>query len=211
MTAVKNPNRKIIEDKDFELIQAINSGQFDLFHDLVKRYEKKLYNFSLRMCRNPNDAEDLVQETFLNVFRYLKNFRHETKFKNWLYRIAASTCIKKMRKSKFAPEREISLEEFIPKEEAEAQEQVPEWALLPLDKLLNEELSRMINQATLSLPEKYRLVIVLRDIEGFSTAETAHILNLSPSNVKVRLHRARLFLRDKLKGYFEHDERKSPQ
>jgi RNA polymerase sigma-70 factor (ECF subfamily) len=211
MTAAKNPNRKIIEDKDFELIQAINSGQFDLFHDLVKRYEKKLYNFSLRMCRNPSDAEDLVQETFLNVFRYLKNFRHETKFKNWLYRIAASTCIKKMRKSKFAPEREISLEEFIPKEEAEAQEQVPEWALMPLDKLLNEELSRMINQATLSLPEKYRLVIVLRDIEGFSTAETAHILNLSPSNVKVRLHRARLFLRDKLKGYFEHDERKSRQ
>ena len=211
MTAAKNPNRKIIEDKDFELIQAINSGQFDLFHDLVKRYEQKLYNFSLRMCRNPSDAEDLVQETFLNVFRYLKDFRYETKFKNWLYRIAASTCIKKMRKSKFAPEREISLEEFIPKEEAEAQEQVPEWALMPLDKLLNEELSRMINQATLSLPEKYRLVIVLRDIEGFSTAETAHILNLSPSNVKVRLHRARLFLRDKLKGYFEHDERKSRQ
>lgn len=206
MTTAKNPNRKIIKDKDFELVQAINSGQYDLFHDLVKRYEHKLYNFSLRMCRNPSDAEDLVQETFLNVFRYLKDFRYETKFKNWLYRIATSTCIKKRRRSKFAPERELSLDEFIPKNEAEAQTQVPDWAKMPLDKLLNEELAEIIHQAILSLPEKYRMVIVLRDIEGFTTAETAQILNLSASNVKVRLHRARLFLREKLKGYFEHGE-----
>lgn len=206
MTTAKNPNRKIIKDKDFELVQAINSGQYDLFHDLVKRYEHKLYNFSLRMCRNPSDAEDLVQETFLNVFRYLKDFRYETKFKNWLYRIATSTCIKKRRRSKFAPERELSLDEFIPKNEAETQTQVPDWAKMPLDKLLNEELAEIIHQAILSLPEKYRMVIVLRDIEGFTTAETAQILDLSASNVKVRLHRARLFLREKLKGYFEHGE-----
>ena len=206
MTTAKNPNRKIIKDNDSELIQAINSGQFDLFHDLVKRYEHKLYNFSLRMCRNPSDAEDMVQETFLNVFRYLKDFRYETKFKNWLYRIAASTCIKKRRKSKFAPERELSLDEFIPKDEADAQAPVPHWALMPLDQLLNEELADMINQAIFSLPEKYRLVILLRDLEGFSTAETAQILGLSAVNVKVRLHRARLFLREKLKGYFEDGE-----
>ena len=206
MTTANNPIRKKIKDNDSELIQATNSGQFDLFHELVKRYEQKLYNFSLRMCRDPSDAEDMVQETFLNVFRYLKDFRYETKFKNWLYRIAASTCIKKRRKSKFAPEREISLEDFIPKDEAEAQAQVPNWALMPLDQLLNEELADMINQAILSLPEKYRLVIVLRDIEGFSTLETAQILGLSDSNVKVRLHRARLYLREKLKGYFENGE-----
>ena len=95
MTAEKNPNHKKIKDKDFELIQAINSGQTDKFHDLVKRYEQKLYNFSLRMCRDHSDAEDMIQETFLNVFRYLKDFRYETKFKNWLYKVAASTCIKK--------------------------------------------------------------------------------------------------------------------
>jgi RNA polymerase sigma-70 factor (ECF subfamily) len=190
MTEPRPANRKKIKDKDFELIQAINSGQFDRFPDLVKRYEHKLYNFSLRMCRDEADAEDTVQETFLNVFRYLKNFRYETKFKNWLYRVAASTCIKKRRKSKFAPE--------VP-------DQVPKWALRPLDKLLNDELLDKINEAIFTLPEKYRLVIVLRDIEGFSTAETAQILNLSDANVKVRLHRARLFLRDKLKGYFENE------
>jgi RNA polymerase sigma-70 factor (ECF subfamily) len=205
MTAPRPANHKKIKDEDFELIQAINSGQFDRFPELVKRYEQKLYNFSLRMCRDAADAEDTVQETFLNVFRYLKRFRYETKFKNWLYRVAASTCIKKRRKSKFAPERELSLDEFFPQDEAEVPDQVPKWALRPLDKLLNDELLDQINEAIFTLPEKYRLVIVLRDIEGFSTAETAQILNLSDANVKVRLHRARLFLRDKLKGYFENE------
>lgn len=206
MTTEKNSNRKKVKDKDFDLIQAINAGQVDKFHDLVKRYEQRLYNFSLRMCRDTSDAEDMVQDTFLNVFRYLKDFRYETKFKNWLYKVAASTCIKKRRKSKFAPDKELSLDEFWPTDEAEAADHVPEWALMPLEKLLNEELASVINQQILTLPEKYRMVIVLRDIEGFTTAETAQILNLSPSNVKVRLHRARLYLRDKLKGYFENDQ-----
>ncbi|MBW2515454.1 MAG: RNA polymerase sigma factor [Deltaproteobacteria bacterium] len=205
MTAPKRANRKKIKDKDFELVRAINSGQFDRFADLVKSYEQKLYNFSLRMCRDAADAEDTVQETFLNVFRYLKDFRYETKFKNWLYRIAASTCIKKRRKSKFAPQRELSLDEFYPQGEAEVPQQVPDWAQLPLDKVLSNELLDKINEAIFTLPEKYRLVIVLRDIEGFDTAETAQILNLSEANVKVRLHRARLYLRDRLKGYFENE------
>ncbi len=205
MTAPKRANRKEIKDKDFELIRAINSGRYDRFPDLVKRYEQKLYNFSLRMCRDAADAEDTVQETFLNVFRYLKDFRYETKFKNWLYRVAASTCIKKRRKSKFAPERELSLDEFFPQNETEVPDRVPRWALMPLDKLLNDELLDKIDEAIFTLPEKYRPVIVLRDIEDFSTAETAQILNLSDANVKVRLHRARLFLRDKLKGYFENE------
>lgn len=205
MTVPKRANRKEIKDKDFELIRAINAGQFDRFPDLVKRYEQKLYNFSLRMCRDAADAEDTVQETFINVFRYLKNFRYETKFKNWLYRVAASTCIKKRRRSKFAPQRELSLDEFYPQSYTEVQHQVPDWAQMPLDKLLSNELLDKINEAIFTLPEKYRLVIVLRDIEGFSTAETAQILNLSDANVKVRLHRARLFLRDRLKGYFENE------
>ena len=206
MTPSKNQTPRKVKDKDYDLIQGINAGQVDKFHDLVKRYEQKLYNFSLRMCRDHSDAEDMVQETFLNVFRYLKDFRYETKFKNWLYKVATSTCIKKMRKSKFAPEKELSLDEFLPNDEAEKPDHVPEWALLPLDKLLNEELAGAINQGILSLPKKYRMVMLLRDIEGFSTAETAQILNLSPTNVKVRLHRARLYLRDKLKGHFENDQ-----
>jgi len=206
MTTEKNPNHGKVKDEDFDLIQAINAGQADKFHELVKRYEQRLYNFSLRMCHDHSDAEDMVQDTFLNVFKYLKDFRYETKFKNWLYKVAASTCIKKRRRSKFAPEKELSLDEFRPADEAQAAETVPEWTLMPLEKLLNEELSSAIHRGIISIPKKYRMVIVLRDIEGFSTAETAEILNLSPTNVKVRLHRARLYLRDKLKGYFNNEQ-----
>jgi RNA polymerase sigma-70 factor, ECF subfamily len=190
-------------DPDAPLIEAMQAGQNTLFSELVKRYEGALYNFGMKMCGATSDAEDLVQETFVNVFRYLKDFRHETKFKNWLYRIAASVCIKKRRKSKFAPDRELSLEEFLPADEAAVDLKLPSWAALPLDRVLNKELRGRLQEAILALPEKYRVVLVLRDIEGFSTEESGQILNLTPSNVKVRLHRARLFLRDRLKSYFE--------
>ena len=88
------------DDKDTELVRAINGGRQDLFYELVNRYEKSLYNFGLRMCDNPSDAEDMVQDTFLNVFKYLEGFRYETKFRNWLYRVATSACLKKKRRSK---------------------------------------------------------------------------------------------------------------
>lgn len=195
--------RRKKQDEDVELIEAINAGHHNLYYDLVKRYERKLYNFGLKVCWNAQDAEDLVQETFLNVFKYLKSFRYETKFKNWLYRIASSVCIKKRRKSKFAPDRELSLEEFLPSDEAHAAAELPDWAIAPLEKVLNDELSETLKSAIRSLPEKYRVVILLRDMEGFSTEETAQIMNLSPANVKVRLHRARLFLREKLKAYYD--------
>jgi RNA polymerase sigma-70 factor (ECF subfamily) len=100
----------------------------------------------------------------------------------------------------------LSLDEFHTSNEAEPSAQLPAWAFMPLDKLLNEELGGVINKGILSIPKKYRMVIVLRDIEGFSTVETAQILNLSTANVKVRLHRARLYLRDKLKGYYENEQ-----
>jgi len=151
------------------------------------------------------DAEDMVQDTFLNVFRYLKNFRFETRFKNWLYRVATSSCLKKKRKSKYAPDHELSLESFLPDDSQDVPTHMPDWAHLPLEQLLNEELSHTIKTAMLELPEKYRLVMVLRDIEGFNTQETAQILAVTPSNVKVRLHRARLFMRERLKSYFNHE------
>lgn len=192
-----------ITDADSDLIRTINEGQTDRFYELVQKYEGRLYRFGMKMCGNVQDAEDLVQDTFLTVFRYVGSFRFETRFKNWLYRIATSACMKKKRRSKFAPERELSLEDFLPGEDEPRPKEVPRWARTPSEKLLDEELAQTLNQAILDLPEKYRMVAVLRDVEGFSTEETAQILKLSTSNVKVRLHRARLFLREALKGYFE--------
>ena len=198
------PSEKPKNDaKDAELIRAINAGREDLFYELVKRYEKSLYNFGMRMCDNPSDAEDMVQDTFLNVFKYLSGFRYETKFKNWLYRVATSACLKKKRRSKFAPDRELSLDEFLPADESAVSVNLPRWASQPLDQLLDEELGEVIRKALLDLPKKYRLVAVLRDVEGFNTQETAEILDLTPTNIKVRLHRARLFLREALKSYYE--------
>jgi RNA polymerase sigma-70 factor (ECF subfamily) len=196
------PKPRKIRDADFELIREINSGQKDRSAELIQKYEQRLYNFGLRMCRDVQDAEDLVQDTFLNVFRYLDAFRFETKFKNWLYRIATTSCIKKRRRSKFAPDKELSLEDLLPGDDNDVPDQDAAWLSIPLEQLLNEELSLFIHQAIGDIPEKYRVVVVLRDMEGFSTEETAQILNLTPANVKVRLHRARLFLREKLKGYF---------
>jgi RNA polymerase sigma-70 factor (ECF subfamily) len=205
MTAEPDPNRKNVLDDDAELIRAINAGDTSRFQELVQRYGQKLYTFGRRMCRDESDAEDLVQDTFLNVFRYLKDFRYETKFKNWLYRVAANTALKQRRRSKFAREPDLPLEEMLDREDLAAPAEVPEWARMPLEQVLNEELLGILHQAIWSLPEKYRIVVILRDIEEFSTEDSAQILNLSPANVKVRLHRARLFLRDKLKGYFRHD------
>lgn len=201
MTESSQIQKKV--DADTDLIRAVQSGEIERFPEIVERYERLLYNFGLKMCGEAQDAEDVVQDTFLNVFRYLNGFRYETKFKNWIYRIATSTCVKKRRKSKFAPDRELSLDEFLPQDEASVESQVPAWAGLPLDQILNDELSRTLKKAILELPDKYRVVLVLRDIEGFSTDESAHILKLTPSNIKVRLHRARLFLRDKLKTYYQ--------
>lgn len=201
-----NPSEKTKnDDKDTELVRTINSGRQDLFYELVHRYEKSLYNFGLRMCDTPSDAEDMVQDTFLNVFKYLEGFRYETKFRNWLYRVATSACLKKKRRSKYAPDRELSLDEFLPADESAVSADLPRWASQPLDQVLDGELAGVIRQALLDLPEKYRLVVVLRDVEGFTTQETAEILDLTPTNIKVRLHRARLFLRKALKSYHETD------
>ena len=206
----ENRTPQIKKDEDYELVQAINAGRTDRFAELVNRYEKKLYNFGLRMCGSVQDAEDMVQDTFLNVFKYLGSFRYETKLRNWIYRIATSACIKRRRKSKFAPDKELSLDEFMPGDGEGVPREIPDWANVPLDQLLDEELAKTVKMGIDSLPDKYRMILLLRDIEGFSTAEAAQILDLTESNVKVRLHRARLYLRDRLKDYFDHERTPPP-
>ncbi|WP_300667824.1 RNA polymerase sigma factor [Desulfoluna sp.] len=193
-----------VRDNDTELVTAIQNGATDRFEELVTRYEGKLYNFGLRVCKDASDSEDLVQETFINIFRYLKDFRQETKFKNWMYRIATGVCHRMRRRSKYAPERELSLDEFLPQDLADIDTELPAWAAMPIHQVLNRELGDHLKASVKELPPQYRLVLVLRDMEGFSTDEASEILGITPTNVKVRLHRARLFLREELKGYF-HD------
>jgi len=195
---------RTVRDEDAELIRAIAAGETHRFGQLVEKYQQKLFNFGLRMCGEVRDAEDMVQEAFLNAFRYLGGFRFETRFRNWLYRVAMSACLKTRRRARQAPERELSLEEFFPEDPAAQPTEAPPWARLPLERVLSAELAARLREGILELPPDYRSVLVLRDQEGLSTAEAAEVLGITPANVKVRLHRARLFLRARLKDYFDH-------
>lgn len=191
-------NETAIESIDHHLISEFKAGSMDAMEKIVERYEERIFTFGLKMCGHLQDAEDIAQETFLNAFRYLKDFREETQLKNWLFKIAATACIRKRRKKKCEPNHEISLESFIPHDGGDAQYEIPDWSDDPSDHMLRSELKKIIDAAIHTLSHKYRLVFTLRDIEGFSTQETADILGISTQSVKTRLHRARLFLREKI-------------
>jgi RNA polymerase sigma-70 factor (ECF subfamily) len=199
----QKPTLRTVVDEDSEIIEAVRSGEKTLFNGLIIKYQRDLYNFGRRLCPEDRDAEEMVQDTFFNAYRYLNRFRFESKFRTWLYKIAGSVCSKKRKKTREAREKEIPLQDFLGKEDTVASEQVPDWVSEPLEKLINRELSEQVRKGVTSLPEKYRLVLVLRDLEGFSTEETASLLGLRTETVKVRLHRGRFFLKEKLKGYYE--------
>jgi RNA polymerase sigma-70 factor (ECF subfamily) len=139
-----------------------------------------------------------VQETFLSAYRSLNKFRGDAKVSTWLYTIASRACLRMRRKRKGAPDRELSLEEFVPTSEGEFRLQVPIEGLTPEQALENKELREALDQAINKLPQKYRMALVLRDMEGLSAGETAAVMGLSERAVKSRLHRARLFVRREL-------------
>lgn len=199
-------NRAAGEKSDHQLITDFKAGSTEAMETIVERYENQVFTFGLRMCGHVQDAEDIVQETFLNAFRYLDGFREETKLRNWLFKIAARACIRKRRKKKCEPEKEISLESFVHENGNQGKYEIPDWSDDPSDSVLRSELKQVIDAAVLSLPTKYRLVFNLRDVEGFNTEETAEILGISPQSVKTRLHRARLFLREKISDHYKEGE-----
>ena len=172
---------------------------------IVGRYEKSLFNFGMRVCGHTQDAEDVMQETFLSAFRSLDRFRGETKLKNWLFTIAANACKRKQRKKKGEPEKELSLDAFMPQEGIDLKYEIPDFSSDPSEDLMRSELRGVIESAVQSLPRKYRLVFLLRDIEGFSSSETGRILGITAKAVKTRLHRARLYLREEINNHYKGD------
>jgi len=189
---------------DHDLISEFKAGSTDAMEKIVGRYEDRIFTFGLKMCGHLQDAEDIAQDTFLNAFRYLKDFREETKLKNWLFKIAARACIRKRRKKKCEPDYEISLDSFIHEDGSDGNYEIPDWSEDPSDNVMRTELKKIIDAAIQTLPHKYRLVFNLREIEGFNTKETAEILEISTQSVKTRLHRARLFMREEIsKQYME--------
>jgi len=191
------PSRSPKQPQDGAAADAQSVAAFDrLYRDHVDR----MYRFAQRLCGSPEDAKDLVQETFLSAYRSLKDFRGESSVSTWLYAIAAHACQRMRRKRKGEPERELSLDALIPTSDGDMPLQVPGDELSPQERLEYKELRRSLFAAVHQLPKKYRMVLVLRDMEGLSAREVGAVMGLTERAVKSRLHRARLFVRHELGG-----------
>ena len=187
------------------LIAASKEGDPAALDELVRTHQGRVYAFAMRMCRNAEDAKDILQETFLGMVRSLRDFREASKFSTWLYRIASNACLKKRRRGVYdpTPEQELSLDELMPRPDAAGRKpEIADWSDDAERALLRGELTEKMEAAIDKLPRDYKIVLVLRDVEGFSAEETADMLQLSVPAVKSRLHRARVFVRRELAAYF---------
>lgn len=185
------------------LIEGFRRGDYGSFEKIVGAHERKIYNLALRMLGNPDDAKDILQDTFMKVYDHLDKFRGEARLSTWIYRIAMNEALMKIRREKG---KMVSIDTFrVTEGEARALD-IVDWAERPLDKLLTKELGEEMETAVGKLPEDYRAVFLLRDVEGLSNAEIAKVLEISVPAVKSRLHRARLFLRGELTKYFTREQ-----
>ena len=170
----------------------------DGFDKLYRDHVDLLYRYAHRLCGETEAAKDLVQETFLNAYRGFGSFRGDAQVSTWLYTIASRACMRMRRKRKGEPDRELSLDEFVPTSEGEFRLQIPVEGLTPEEAFQNKELREALDQAIQKLPKKYRMTLVLRDMEGLSAKEVGAIMGANERAVKSRLHRARLFVRREL-------------
>lgn len=188
------------ETADTELVHRAKAGELDAFEVLTSRYEQRVYGLAMRMLRQAQDAEDVTQQTFLSVLEHLEGFRGEASFSTWVLRIASRAALKIIRKRKGL--NTASLEEATEKtDELDSiphPEFIADWRESPEHLVEQNEVRRLLDDALTRLDEKHRLVFLLRDVEGLSARETAEALDLTEGNVKVRLLRARLQLREDL-------------
>ena len=192
----------MITCEDTETIIQFQNGNLDAFDSLARKYAPRIYNLGMRMCKAPEDAKDLMQDTLLQAFRGLQGFKGESKFSVWIYQIAKRNYIDRQRKNKVTPDQLLPLDTLVPTEDERETLELADWRNTPVQKLLNMELRKELDQAMAQLPEDHRIVLVLRDVEGFTADETATILGLHVPGIKSRLHRARLAIRKHLHHYY---------
>jgi RNA polymerase sigma-70 factor (ECF subfamily) len=181
-----------MEDRaDTQLLEAARRGDARALEALLQRHEAQVYRFGMRMCRDPEDARDVLQDTLFAMARGVRDFRGASSISTWLFSIARSFCIKKRRRSKFAPEPERSLETVAEVESA----QLADPGRGPDEVLAGKEVQRALEEAIGALDPMYREVLLLRDVEGLSASEVAEVLGVSVQAAKSRLHRARLSVR----------------
>jgi RNA polymerase sigma-70 factor, ECF subfamily len=187
-------------EKEKELIARIIAGEINLFHELIRPYERMVYLSIFAMLHNDQDAEDAAQEVMINAFRYLKNFRGDAKFSTWLVTIAMNEARQRLRKAKAAQLESLDEE----KEDREGDftpAVLTDWREIPSEALEKKEMRETLRKAVEQLPPIYREVLILRDLEELNQEETASALGINVTLVKVRLHRARMMLQKLLAPY----------
>jgi len=183
------------------LVTQAREGDTTAFGELVRRYENKIFRLAQHITQNREDAEDVLQETFLKAYEHLDQFQGNSKFYTWIVRIAVNQALMKLRRRK--TDKSVSIDENIDTGEDTIVREIAAWGEDPEQRFSREELGEILDSAIQSLEPPYRSVFVLRDIEDLSTEETAEALDLSIPAVKSRLLRARLQLREKLTRYFK--------
>ena len=194
--------KSYVDANEAELIRRVNNGDKEAFYDLVRPYERALFTSTMSILNNQADAEEAAQEAVLKAFANISRFRAESKFSTWLIKIAINEARLKLRKDRrhlyeSVDEPHSDQEgDYIPKDFAD-------WREIPSEALQRKELGNALKRALAALPEKYREVLILRDIQHLSIEEASQVLGISPGNVKTRLLRARLQMRDALAPGFD--------
>lgn len=185
---------------DLDLINQFRKGDQLAFEELLSRYSNKVFSLATRLTRNPEDAEEVLQDVFVTVHRKIAGFEGKSSFSSWLYRVTVNAAFMKLRKRRQDPA--VALEDVVAQSHNVAALNSPETAYVDSLSIRNEMLEAL-EAAIRKLPDDYRPVFVLRDVDGLTSREVGRILNLTVPAVKSRLHRSRLMLRRRLSRFFE--------
>ena len=193
----------VISDRDeAQMIASILGGDMQLYHQLIRPYERSVFIMALTYLKNESDAEDVAQDTFLKALRHLASFRGEARFSTWLLSIALNEARSRLRRNRAV--RTESIDQCFDKDDLVSPIVIRDWREIPSEMLERKEVRKMLQAAIANLPDIYRQVFLLRDVEELSIAETAEALTISIANAKVRLHRARILLQKELTPQLRH-------
>lgn len=196
---------KLIQD-DNRIIEGLKKHDEQAVVDLIEKYQGRIYNLAISILRNEGDAEEITQDVFMTVYQKVDSFKGDSAFFSWMYRICVNACLMRLRNRKRTDA--VSIEDFMPvfTEDGRHASEIGDWSREVERRVLNRELGDVLRTFIAELSEKYRVVLVLSDVEGLSNEETANILGLTIPAVKSRLHRARLYLRERLEKYLKEGE-----
>jgi RNA polymerase sigma-70 factor (ECF subfamily) len=185
---------------DVALVASARGGDVRAFEELVSKYDRQIFRIAQHITQNREDAQDVVQDAFLKAYEKLDQFQGNSKFYTWLVRIAVNESLMRLRKRRTG--KMVSIDDDIETEEGSVPRDLADWSPNPEQNYSQSELAEILRKTIQGLPQGFRVVFVLRDVEGLSTEETAETLGLSIPAVKSRLLRARLQLRERLSRYF---------